>query len=63
MVLKKGCMLIRQLFNTSEQLFPPSKCANSFTCKNVTLPPGEHVFAFSIKVGSFMIDFRFMGAP
>ncbi|OJJ03745.1 hypothetical protein ASPVEDRAFT_752573 [Aspergillus versicolor CBS 583.65] len=39
-----------QLFNISEQLFPPSKFANSFSCKNVTLPPGEHVFAFSIKL-------------
>ncbi|KAL4921176.1 hypothetical protein BDW62DRAFT_175087 [Aspergillus aurantiobrunneus] len=38
-----------QLFKTTEQLFPPSKCANSFTSRTATFPPGEHVFPFSIK--------------
>ncbi|QKX54175.1 uncharacterized protein TRUGW13939_01259 [Talaromyces rugulosus] len=38
-----------QLFGTSEQLFPPNKCASAFTSRSVTLPPGERVFSFSIQ--------------
>ncbi|KAL4940395.1 hypothetical protein BDV06DRAFT_196715 [Aspergillus oleicola] len=38
-----------QLVRISEQLFPPTKCANSFS-RAFTAPPGEHVFPFSIKL-------------
>ncbi|KAL4931098.1 uncharacterized protein BDV17DRAFT_289093 [Aspergillus undulatus] len=38
------------LFMTSEQLFPPGGCDGAFTSRSVTLPPGNHLFQFSIKV-------------
>ncbi|KAL3481558.1 hypothetical protein BJX99DRAFT_253480 [Aspergillus californicus] len=38
-----------QLFKISDQIFPPEKCATSFTSRAVTVPPGEHSFAFSIR--------------
>ncbi|KAL4929537.1 uncharacterized protein BDV17DRAFT_261141 [Aspergillus undulatus] len=38
-----------QLCKITEQLFPPTKCSTSFTPRAVTVPPGEHVFPFSIK--------------
>jgi hypothetical protein len=43
-------LMLRQLFRTSEQLFPPSKCASAFTSRSVTLSPGENIFSFSIQV-------------
>ncbi|KAL4947823.1 hypothetical protein BDW69DRAFT_177640 [Aspergillus filifer] len=38
-----------QLVRISEQLFPPTKCASTFS-RAFTAPPGEHVFSFSIKL-------------
>ncbi|KAL4798789.1 hypothetical protein BDV19DRAFT_356148 [Aspergillus venezuelensis] len=38
-----------ELVRISEQLFPPIKCAGSFS-RAFTAPPGEHVFPFSIKL-------------
>ncbi|KAL4963278.1 uncharacterized protein BDV14DRAFT_177124 [Aspergillus stella-maris] len=38
-----------QLVRISERLFPPTKCAGSFS-RAFTAPRGEHVFPFSIKL-------------
>ncbi|KAL4873122.1 hypothetical protein BDV12DRAFT_192621 [Aspergillus spectabilis] len=38
-----------QLFKTSKQIFPPFKCASSFTSRSATVSRGQHAFAFSIK--------------
>ncbi|EYE91870.1 uncharacterized protein EURHEDRAFT_463772 [Aspergillus ruber CBS 135680] len=38
-----------QLFERTEQAFPPSQYATWFTSRKVTIPPGEHAFPFSIR--------------
>ncbi|KAL2833342.1 hypothetical protein BDW59DRAFT_156843 [Aspergillus cavernicola] len=47
--LDSGLTETHQLFKTNEQIFPPSKCATSFTSRAATVSPGEHAFAFTIK--------------
>ncbi|KAL4874999.1 hypothetical protein BJY04DRAFT_224507 [Aspergillus karnatakaensis] len=44
-----GLTETHQLFKTTEQLFPPTQCAGSFNSRSVTIPRGEHAFAFCLK--------------